>query len=72
MISKAFIAPLILAAAAQSALAYAPVSVPAPADVSMTRQGNLMQVSMQIPLQSLSPDANRTISLTPVIVNGND
>lgn len=72
MISKAFIAPLLLAAVAQSALAYAPVSVPAPADVSMTRQGNLMQVSMQIPLQSLSPDANRTISLTPVIVNGND
>lgn len=72
MISKAFIAPLLLAAAAQSTLAYAPVSVPAPSDVSMTRQGNLMQVSMQIPLQSLSPDANRTISLTPVIVNGND
>lgn len=63
---------MMLAALTPQAFASAPVSVPTVSGTTITREGNYLRVSMDIPFDSLGVESNRAVMLTPVLANGND
>lgn len=72
MIKRLISTVAVLAAMMPQSFAGNPVAVPAPGNPAVSRQGNLVQVSMLMPVDSLKVSSNRTVVFEPVLVNGAD
>lgn len=66
------IAALLPAVALSSFAAVPAVTVPAPDSAIVSRQGNLIQVKMTLPLAGIKVGSNNTVILEPVLANGAD
>ncbi len=72
MIKRILTSLAVMAAVMPQSFADRNVTVPAPGNPAVSRQGNLVQVSMTLPLDSIRVSSNRTVVFEPVLVNGSD